>query len=301
MSGNLTKIAFAGLGQMGKHMARNLLGPDVELTVCNTSSRGFEDFRAAGAKTTNKAADLAQSAIIFLCLPDDAVVRDVIFGTDGVLPYLGKGHVVVDCSTVSYALTRKIDAALTENRADFLDAPVSGMEARAKEGTLSIMVGGDTAVLARVEPFLRRMGNKILHMGAAGSGQLTKLVNQLLYNINIAGLAEILPLAVKMGLDPVKVGEIVNSGTGRSHASEFFIPRILERRFNYGYPMRDAYKDFVNASQLAFAEHVPLPVTQAAATTYQAALLKGYGAEDKGAMIKVFEELLGVEYCEQSM
>jgi 3-hydroxyisobutyrate dehydrogenase-like beta-hydroxyacid dehydrogenase len=296
MSGKLTTIAFAGLGQMGRHMARNLLGPDVELTVCNTSSRGFEDFRAAGAKTTNKTADLAQSDIIFLCLPGDAVVRSVVLGDDGLLPCLGERHVVADCSTVSYALTREVAAALEEKGAAFLDAPVSGMEARAKEGTLSIMVGGDAAALARVEPFLRRMGTTIRHMGAVGNGQLTKLVNQLLYNSNIAALAEVLPLAVKMGLDPVQVGEIINSGTGRSHASEHFIPRMLEGRFSGGYPMRDAYKDFVNASRLAFAEHVPLPVVQAAAATYQTALLKGYGAEDKGAMIKVFEELLGVVY-----
>ncbi|MCL1984833.1 MAG: NAD(P)-dependent oxidoreductase [Betaproteobacteria bacterium] len=296
MSCTLTKIAFAGLGQMGRHMARNLLGSDVELTVCNTSSRWFEDFRADGAKTTNKAADLAQSEIIFLCLPGDLAVRGIVFGEDGLLPHLGKGHVVVDCSTVSYALTQEVAVALEKQGAHFLDAPISGMETRAREGTLSIMVGGDVATLARVEPFLRRMGNKILHMGAVGNGQLTKLVNQLLFNINIAALAEILPLAVKMGLDPVKTGEIVNSGTGRSYASEFFIPRILEGRFSGAYPMCNAYKDFVNGSQLAFAEQVPLPVMQAAAATYQTALLKGCGAEDKGAMIKVFEELLGVTY-----
>jgi 3-hydroxyisobutyrate dehydrogenase-like beta-hydroxyacid dehydrogenase len=296
MDGEPTKIAFAGIGQMGKHMARNLLGPDVELTVCNRSSRGFEDFRAVGAKTTNRAADLAQSDIIFMCLPGDAAVRDVALGEGSFLPYLGKGHVVVDLSTASCAVAREAAAALKEKGADFLDAPVAGMAARAKTGTLTIMVGGDAAVLARVEPFLRRMGTHILHMGAVGNGQLTKLVNQLLFNVNIAALAEILPLAVKMGLDPLRLGELVNNGTGRSHASEFFIPRMLEGRFDYGYPMGKAYKDFVHAAQLAFAEHVFLPVTQAAAGTYQTALLKGYGTEDKGAMIKVFEELLGVEY-----
>ena len=178
----------------------------------------------------------------------------------------------------------------------FLDAPVSGMESRAKEGTLSIMVGGDASVLDQVMPLLRRMGNTILHMGDAGSGQLTKLVNQLLFDINMAALAEVLPLAVKMGLDPVKTGKIVNSGTGRSYASEFFIPRILENRFNEGYAMKHAYKDLVSGAMVSAMETIPLPVLQAATVTYQTALRKGYGDEDKGAMIKVYEELLGVTY-----
>jgi len=146
-----------------------------------------------------------------------------------------------------------------------------------------------------VKPFLECIGNKILFMGPAGSGQLTKLINQLLFDINAAALAEILPMAVKLGLDPDLVGEVVNSGTGRSYASEFFVPRILQRHFSDGYPMAHAYKDLVSGAELGANHCVPMPVLAAATATYQTALLKGHGQQDKGAMVQVFEDILGVQ------
>ena len=133
-------------------------------------------------------------------------------------------------------------------------------------------------------------------MGGPGSGQLAKLVNQLLFDINAAALAEILPMSVKMGLDPEKVGEVVNSGTGRSYASEFFIPRMLENSFSAGYPMASAYKDLVSAAEIGSRHCIPMPVLNAAVATYQMALLRGDGDLDKGGMIRVFEDLLGVRY-----
>ena len=295
-TGNVTRIGFVGLGQMGKHMARNLMGPDVALTVCDLREDEFPAFTKAGAQTTTKIKDLADNDIIFLCLPHDGAVRAAIFGDGGLLPRLRQGQTLVDFSTITYNATREIGAALAERGVDFLDAPISGMEARAKDGTLSIMVGGDAGVLERMTPYLNRMGNKVLHMGAVGAGQLTKLINQLLFDINVAGLAEVLPLAVKMGLDPEKTGEIINSGTGRSYASEFFIPRILKNNFSEGYSLSNAYKDLVSGAMISSLESIPLPVMQACTVTYQMALLKGYGKEDKGAMIKVYEELLGVQY-----
>lgn len=291
-----TTLGFAGLGQMGKHMARNLIAEDVALTVCDLKQDLFPSFRELGATAVGNVNALASCEILFLCMPGDAAVESALLGKDGLLPKLEKGQIVVDLSTVSYTLTKNIAEKLAEKEIDFLDAPVSGMEARAKDATLSIMVGGKKDVLDCVEPYLRRMGNKILHVGDTGCGQLTKLVNQLLFDINVAGLAEILPMAAKLGLDPVKTAEIVNSGTGRSYASEFFLPRILENNFGDGYPMRYAYKDLISGAVLSASERIPLPVLQAAAATYQTALLKGYGDEDKGAMIKVYEELLGVAY-----
>ncbi|MDR0467049.1 MAG: NAD(P)-dependent oxidoreductase [Deltaproteobacteria bacterium] len=292
----VTEIGFVGLGQMGKHIAKNLMGEDVELTVCDISQDQFVSFREAGAKTTTSVQDLAGCDIIFLCLPEDEAVKAVLTGEKGLLPLFIQGQTVVDLSTITYTTTVELAASLAAKGVVFLDAPVSGMESRAKEATLSVMVGGSAKDLARIEPYLRRIGNKILHMGPTGSGQLTKLINQLLFDINMAALAEVLPLAVKKGLDPEKVGQIVNSGTGRSYASEFFIPQILKNDFSAGYPMRNAYKDIISGALIAAKEVVPMPVTMAAATTYQTALLKGYGQEDKGAMIKVYEELLGVTY-----
>lgn len=289
-------LGFIGLGQMGKHIAKNLMGEGVALTVCDTSQTQFASFRKAGAKTTRHTQDLAGCDIIFLCLPGDEAVRAALTGEKGLLPLFTRGQTVVDLSTITYTATIELAASLAEKGVAFLDAPVSGMEARAREATLSVMVGGPAKDFARIEPYLKRIGSKILHMGPVGSGQLTKLINQLLFDINMAALAEVLPLAVKKGLDPEKVGQIVNSGTGRSYASEFFIPQILKNDFSAGYPMRNAYKDLISGAVIAANEVIPMPVTMAATVTYQTALLKGYGKEDKGAMIKVYEELLGVAF-----
>ena len=292
----VTQLGFIGLGQMGRHIAKNLMGEDVALTVCDTSQAHFASFRAAGAKTTSNAQDLAGCHVIFLCLPGDEAVKAVLTGEKGLLPLLTRGQIVVDLSTITYTTTIELAATLTEKGVAFLDAPISGMESRAKDATLSVMVGGLAKNFTRIEPYLKRIGNKLLHMGPVGSGQLTKLINQLLFDINMAALAEVLPLAVKKGLDPEKVGQIVNSGTGRSYASEFFIPQMLKNDFSAGYSMRNAYKDLISGAVIAAKEVIPMPVTMAATVTYQTALLKGYGNEDKGAMIKVYEELLGVTY-----
>ena len=169
--------------------------------------------------------------------PNTEVVQSFLFGESGVIGRLRQGQTVVDLSTIGYNATVEIGRALEAKGVAFLDAPISGMEARAIEGTLTVMCGGERAVFDRVKPYLDRIGNKILYMGPTGSGQLTKLINQLLFDINAAALGEILPMAAKMGLDPDLVGEVVNSGTGRSYASEFFIPRILKGHFGDGYPM----------------------------------------------------------------
>ena len=128
--------------------------------------------------------------------------------------------------------------------------------------------------------------------------QLTKMINNLLFDINCAALAEIMPVATKLGLDSETMANVVNSGTGRSYASEFFLPRILKNGFSAGYPMQDAYKDLVNGAEVGMNLGLPMPVLAAATATYQTALLKGHGAKDKGAMILVFEELLGVAFRE---
>ena len=203
---------------------------------------------------------------------------------------------MVDTSTIAYGATLTIAQALERRGIAFLDAPVSGMEARARDATLTIMCGGKRETFDLVRPYLDCLGNNVLFMGGVGSGQLTKLINQLLFDINAAALAEILPMSLKMGLDPTKVAAVVNSGTGRSYASEFFLPRILEGAFDAGYPMKAAYKDLVSAAELSARLGIPLPVLAAATGTYQQALLKGYGDHDKGGMIRVFEDLLDVRF-----
>ena len=245
---------------------------------------------------TTAVAETAKTDVIFLSLPNTEIVQNVI---GGLLPHLHEGQIIVDLSTIKYNATVELRKTLDEAGIEFLDAPVSGMESRAKDGTLTVMCGGKEEIFDKVKHYFDYIGNKVLYMGGSGAGQLTKLINQLLFDINAAALAEILPMSVKMGLDSEKIGQVVNSGTGRSYASEFFIPRVLKNSFHNGYPMRSAYKDLVSAAELGANLGIPMPVLAAATATYQQALLKGLGDNDKGGMIKVFEDQLGVQFREK--
>jgi 3-hydroxyisobutyrate dehydrogenase-like beta-hydroxyacid dehydrogenase len=289
-------IAFVGLGQMGRPMAINMLKSGAKLTVSSASGKRHAELEEKGAKATKNLADVARADIVFLCLPGTDAVRETLFGVQGIAPLMGEGQIVVDTSTMDYLETRDFAIKLAERGIGFIDAPVSGMEARAIEGTLTAMCGGKAETLEKVRPFLSCVANNILHMGDSGSGQLSKLINQLLFDINCAAIAEVLPMAAKLGIDPEKIGKIINSGTGRSYASEFFIPRILKNNFSDGYPLQHAYKDIDAGAKVSATHNIPMPVLAAASATHQMALLKGHGHLDKGAMIRVFEDLLGVQF-----
>lgn len=286
-------VSFVGLGTMGKYMALNLSKCGELVIACDVVDKAFPELNEAGVKTSLDSTDAAIADIVFFSLPNSAIVSSVI---DSMISKLHAGQILVDLSTIKYNTTLQIRDKLDKIGVKFLDAPVSGMEARAKAGTLTVMCGGDEEAYNKVNPYFSFFGNKILYMGRSGSGQLTKLINQLLFDINCAALAEILPMSVKMGLDSEKIAQVVNSGTGRSYASEQFIPGILKGDFHNGYPLKNAYKDLVSAAELGGEMGIPMPVLGAATATYQQALLKGLGGLDKGAMIQVFEDLLDVKF-----
>jgi 3-hydroxyisobutyrate dehydrogenase-like beta-hydroxyacid dehydrogenase len=290
------RIAFVGLGQMGRPMAMNMLKSGAELMVSALETTSFSEFAAKGARTTRNIRDMGDADVVFLSVPNGSAVQALLTGEAGLLQASKRGQIIVDTSTITYSETLATAERCAQGGVSFMDAPVSGMEQRAIEGTLTVMCGGEREVFETVKPLLELIGNKILYMGSIGSGQLTKLINQLLFDINAAALAEVLPMAVKMGLDPDLVGEVVNSGTGRSYASEFFISRMLRGHFTDGYLMKHAYKDLVSGARISADLGIPMPVLAAATATYQAALLRGHGDKDKGGMVRVFEELLGVEY-----
>jgi 3-hydroxyisobutyrate dehydrogenase-like beta-hydroxyacid dehydrogenase len=294
----IQRIGFIGLGQMGKWMAVNLhQRGEFEVAVYDLSPQAVDFVTEKGLSTRASAADVAcESDLIFLSLPGTLAVENVIFGGDGLAGAAAAGTIIVDLGTTAYMATLGFSERLEAAGIRFADAPVSGMEARAKAGELTIMFGGQKDLFDTVEPALHAIGNLILYMGQIGTGQLTKLVNQLLFNISAAAIAEILPMAVKLGLNPEKVVQVVNSGTGRSFATEFFGPRILKNRFSEGYPLSAAYKDMISAAEISAEKKIPLPLVHAATTTYQMALAEGHGDEDKGAMTKVFERILGVEF-----
>jgi len=291
------KVGFIGLGQMGKWMALNVMKAGFDLTVFDVNPSAVQFLATEGAKSAGSPSQLgAQTNTVLLSLPNTDIVEQVIFGEDGLVQGAKPGLIIIDCGTTNYLPTLEFEGRLGERNVSFADAPVSGMEARAREGTLTIMFGGDKEVLEEVRPLLDVIGNKLLHMGGVGSGQLTKLINQLLFNISCAAIAEVLPMAVKLGLDPEKVTGVVTTGTGRSFAAEFFAPLILDNRFDQGYPLEAAYKDMLSAAEISAQKKIPLPLVHAATTTYQMALAQGLGGQDKGAMIKVFERILGIEF-----
>lgn len=290
-------IGFIGLGQMGKWMALNLVKAGFDVTVYDIDAGAVEFLVEHGARSASTPAELAAEVDwLLLSLPNTAIVEKVVFGPDGVMQGARPGLILIDLGTTSYGATLDFAQRLGERGIRFADAPVSGMEARARDGALTLMYGGDAALFDEIRPAFEPLANKILNMGPVGSGQLTKLINQLLFNISAAAIAEVLPMAVKLGLDAEKVLEVVTSGTGRSWAAEFFGPRILDGLFQDGYPLKHAYKDMISAAEICAHQQIPLPMVHAATTTYQMALLQGLGDEDKGAMIKVFEQLLGVEF-----
>jgi 3-hydroxyisobutyrate dehydrogenase-like beta-hydroxyacid dehydrogenase len=291
------KIGFIGLGTMGKWMALNMLKAGFPMRVYDINPTPVEFLAGQGAKAATSPADAAaQVDWLFLSLPDTELVEKVVFGEKGVVQGARPGLALVDLSTISYIPTLEIDRRLKEKGVFFADAPVSGMEARAKEGKLTVMFGGDEGLFRTVRPALDAIGNQIVYMGGVGSGQLTKLINQLLYNISCAGVAEVLPMAVKLGLDPERVAQVVTTGTGRSFAAEFFIPLTLENRFDEGYPVKSAYKDMISAAEISAHKGIPLPVVNATAVTFQMAMAEGFGDLSKGGLIRVFEKMLGVEF-----
>jgi 3-hydroxyisobutyrate dehydrogenase-like beta-hydroxyacid dehydrogenase len=295
--GMIAKTGFIGLGTMGKWMALNMLKAGFPVRVYDINPAAIPFLTGQGAAAADSPAEVAgQVDWLFLSLPDTEVVEKAIFGENGVAQGARPGLVVVDLSTIGYIPTLEINRRLLEKGILFADAPVSGMEARAKEAQLTVMFGGDESLFQTVRPALEAIGNQIVYMGGIGSGQLTKLINQLLFNISCAGLAEVLPMAVKLGLDPEKVAQVVTTGTGRSFAADFFIPLTLENRFDEGYPVKSAYKDLISAAEISAHKGIPLPVVNATAVTFQMAIAEGFGDLSKGGLIRLFEKLLKTEF-----
>jgi 3-hydroxyisobutyrate dehydrogenase-like beta-hydroxyacid dehydrogenase len=289
-------VGFIGLGTMGKWMAFNLIKAGVPLKFFARKKGVIEETIRQGGQFIASPRDLAsQVAWMFLCLPDTETVEEMLFGREGIAGAMKTGQILVDCSTIHPLTARKTQQSFKERGIHFLDAPISGMEARAKAGTLTIMVGGEESAFQQVRPALEAMGNTILYLGISGNGQIMKMINNVLFDIHCAALAEILPLAAKMGLDPEQVIAVARKGTGQSFALDNFGPLILEGNFGPGYPLEDAYKDMVHAVEISSAHRIPLPVTSATMATYQMALDQGLGKENKGAMVKVWERVLGVE------
>ncbi len=289
-------LGFIGLGTMGRGMAQNLLKSGLPLTVCDVREEALSPFRALGVAAVSDPRGTAACDVLFFCLPDETVVEELLFGARGLFPLLRPGRIIVDCSTQSALAAAGFASQLEAAGVSYLDAPVSGMEQKALDGTLTIMCGGREETFRAVKPLLGCMGTNVVYMGGSGSGQLAKAVNNCLYDINCAALCEMLAAAAKLGLDPERIGQVICGGTGRSYASEYFVPRILRRDFAYGFTMEQAYKDIQNLNEACDAAGFLTPVLDAAAAVYRETLEMGFGHLYKGAMILPYEARSGLEF-----
>lgn len=180
------KIGFMGLGQMGKGMALNLSKCGCEYVVNDINNTMFPDFEARGIHATTQVAELWDADIVFLCLPGTKVVEQVVLGENGLAEHMGAGKLLVDCSTIAYLPTLSIAKAMEQKGIGFIDAPVSGRQSKAEDGTLTIMCGGSQENFDKVKPYLELMGSDIYYMGVSGNGQMTKMINNCIYDINVA-------------------------------------------------------------------------------------------------------------------
>ncbi len=292
------KVGFIGLGRMGAGMARNLLRFVDELHVCDLNPATVKGLMDHGAVACASPADLADRCdLIFLCLPFAPEVREVMFGEHGIQNMSRPGLTVIDTSTLHRddALDMARQAAV--RAINYWDCPVSGMPFRAETGALTVMFGGTDDAYLDAKPYLDCFGDNVIHCGPLGSGQAMKAINNIIYNVNIAALCEVLPLTVAMGLKPEEVARTVTTASARSFASEYFVDRMLDRRFDTDFTLKDAYKDIVNVQNMASEAGALLPVVTAMIGSYDAAIQAGYGAEPKSAMLKVYEHALGAKFC----
>jgi 3-hydroxyisobutyrate dehydrogenase len=237
-------LAFIGLGIMGLPMAGHLLAAGHRVTVTSRTKGKADVLLAKGAVWADSPAAAASAAdVVFTCVPDTPDVESVLLGKGGVIESAKQGLIVVDHSTISPSATREMAAKLADHGVTLLDAPVSGGDIGARNATLSIMVGGDAAAFAAVEPLLRHMGKTITHCGASGTGQLTKLVNQILVAVTNLAVCEALTFATKAGLDPAKTIQAVGGGAAGSWQLTNLGPRMIAGDFAPGFMIKLQRKD----------------------------------------------------------
>jgi 2-hydroxy-3-oxopropionate reductase len=287
-------IGFIGLGIMGKPMARNLAKAGYDLVVYNRSRDDVDTLLAEGDQfqAAASAREVAErTKAIITMLPDSPDVRDVVFGENGVLQAIDKGHLLVDMSTIAPVTAVEVDAALRERGARALDAPVSGGDKGAIAGTLSIMVGGDAEDFQRAMPLFEAMGKTIVHVGNAGAGQIVKACNQVVVAINYAAVSEALVLGAKAGVDPEKIVQVLSGGLAASRVLELKGPTMVAHQFEPGFRVDLHRKDLGIARSTAGENSAPLPVTAVVSQLFEAAAAAGKGDRDHSALVTVYEEL----------
>ncbi|SDW66223.1 2-hydroxy-3-oxopropionate reductase [Paenibacillus sp. PDC88] len=290
------RIGFIGLGIMGKPMAANLLKKGYSIIVNDLNRSAVEELKALGADTGDTPKQVAiESDIIITMLPNNAIVKSVILGEEGIIHGAKEGSIVVDMSSISPVAATEIAEALKKQGIEMLDAPVSGGEPKAIDGTLSVMAGGNENAFNQVKPILGCMGKDITWVGPSGSGATAKLANQIMVNVNIAAMSEALVLAAKAGIDIEKMYHAIRGGLAGSAVLDAKLPMIIERNFKAGGRVDINLKDLTNVMETADAYEMSLPLTEHVKHIFESLKNEGKQADDHGGIVQYYEKLAGIE------
>jgi 3-hydroxyisobutyrate dehydrogenase and related beta-hydroxyacid dehydrogenases len=286
----MLKVGYIGLGIMGKSIARNILKAGFPLVVHNRSQAAVNELVAEGAVKANSPAEVAsQVDIVFTNLPDSPDVEKVVLGERGIIEGAHAGLILIDNSTIKPAVSRKIAAALAEKGAAALDAPVSGGDIGARDGTLAIMVGGPADALEKARPVLAVTGKTITHVGDSGAGQIAKAANQIMVAAQMVAMAELLVFAQKAGADPQKVISAIKGGAAQCWTLDVKPPRIFAGNRNPGFKASMQSKDLNIIMETAREYGIPLPSAAVDAQLYNAMLQNGWGGLDNSGVLNVIE------------
>ncbi|HEY9885156.1 MAG TPA: 2-hydroxy-3-oxopropionate reductase [Thermosynechococcaceae cyanobacterium] len=289
-------IGFIGLGIMGKPMARNLLKAGYPLVVYNRSRPAIEVLAAEGAIVADSPKAVAQQAdVVISCVSDSPDVEAVALGSNGIIEGAKSGSLYIDMSTIAPATARRVYTALKAKGIDALDAPVSGGDIGAQQGTLSIMVGGDEPAFQRSLPILQAMGKNIVYIGEAGAGQVTKACNQIVVALTVQAVAEALTLAKKSGVDVARVREALMGGFAQSRVLDVHGKRILEGDFQPGFKLSLHRKDMNIVLQTGRETGVPLFGSAQVTSMMDALLAQGKGDLDNAALVTLYELLAAID------
>jgi 3-hydroxyisobutyrate dehydrogenase-like beta-hydroxyacid dehydrogenase len=285
------RVAFLGLGIMGRPMAANLVKAGHEVAVWNRTPKQVE-----GARTAESPADAAQGAeVLWMCVSDTKAVETVLFGPQGVETSIGPGTVVVDSSTISPSAELQFSERLRAKGVEYVDAPVTGSKVAAEAGSLIFMVGGDEGVLAKVDPLFKAMGKQVFRMGETSKGQAAKLVMNLQIALIFEGFAEALTLATKLGVNVEALLPLIQASMVRSGVVEYKAPFIMKRDFTPNFPLRLMLKDIHLALAAAKEARVKLPALETVEEVYEMAAEDGHQDLDYAATLTLLEKWAGVE------
>lgn len=286
------KIGFIGLGIMGKPMARNLMKKGHELVVSGHNKAVAAEFEKDGAKVFDTPREIAaNSDIVITMLPNSPQVEEVVLGKDGVIEGAKKGSCVIDMSSIAPLSSRKVAAELEKVGVDMLDAPVSGGEPKAIDGTISVMVGGKQEVFDKYKDVIGCMAASVVRTGDIGAGNATKLANQIIVAINIAAVSEALTLAAKVGVEPELVYKAIRGGLAGSTVLDAKAPMMMDRNFKPGFRINLHIKDLKNVLDTSHEVGVTLPLTASVMEIMQALKADGHEAEDHSSIVRYYEKL----------